>query len=129
MLSYGLQNNNGTFSLTSTPLKMLHSNFYLVSFFFEILSLCCLLEFKLYLFHCRLSCCILTSKNMIRCFSVRTLTSKNIRSTCFVLCFFRNIISLPISCISTLICLNHRYLLAVYTLNTTSTHYFFVYHR
>ena len=59
-------------------------------------------------------------------FSVSTLTSKNISSTLFNVCLSLNIFFLPISGILTCKGISHTYPVAVYTLNTRSTSFFFL---
>ena len=60
---------------------------------------------------------------------VSTLTSKNISGILFVVSLSLNMFFLPFSGTLTWTYINHTYLLVVYTLNTTSTPYFFVYNR
>ena len=59
--------------------------------------------------------------------SISTLISKNISGIFFVVSLSRNLLFQPFSNILTWKTINHTYLLAVYTLNTSRTPYFFVY--
>ena len=56
--------------------------------------------------------------------SVSILASKNISGILFVVCFSPSMFFLPFRCILSQKCINHTYLVAIYTLNTTSTPYF-----
>ena len=57
------------------------------------------------------------------------LKSKKVSCTWFFVCLSLNIVLPPFSYILTRNCNNHTYLVAVYTLNTPNTPYFFVYNR
>ena len=60
---------------------------------------------------------------------VTTLTFKNISRTLLVVFLSLNMLFLPFSGILTWKCINNSYPVAVDTLNTPSTPYFFVYNR
>ena len=59
--------------------------------------------------------------------SISTLASKNISSTLFVLSLSLNMFFVPFPGILTSRCISDTYLVAVYTLNSWGTPYFFVY--
>ena len=61
--------------------------------------------------------------------NVSRLTTENISDTLFVVGLSLNMFCLPFSVIVTWKCSNHTYVVAVHTLNTLSTPYFFVYNR
>ena len=148
MVSCGLQNLNGTFCGTSKPLNMIESRFLMI---FLVLNTLFLLFFAVWLLiasvanilshfnldkhhlHFGFSC--LTGANIFYClfwgfqtvqkctfyFPATTLTFKNITITFFVVCFSLNLSFVPFSSIFTWKCINHSYLLSVYTLDTPNT--------
>ena len=67
-------------------------------------------------------CFFIDAVEKFNCYlSVSILASKNISGILFVVCFSPSMFFLPFPCILTQKCINHTYLVAIYTLNTTST--------
>ena len=78
--------------------------------------------------HCALLVCWRSPKTQLLPF-IRTLISKNISTTLFVVHLYLNMFFLHFSDILTSKCIHHSYLVLVCTLNTPSAPYFFVYNR